>query len=359
MDILNFISWIKGGRQVTTVDPSKTLLPVGLKDGRRDDGYLAGAITVQDFLNLAGGGLEGTSFTTVLGDKATPAENGLELQAAYDAAKLATPYGNPLNSANRFTIFVAPGFYFFDEQYYQFIVDAENIDIKSLSGEADVFLSGITVSSPNTYLKGLNTLLAGYIGGIQTGFNIAYSSNMQTFDTCVGGDYSFGFNGDIDGTFINCTAGNSSFASGEFSGPIGITDLGINNPNAIGTFIGCTGKTGCFGSKPASGLGIASGTFTNCKAGARSFGHYQATGIFKNCESGSDSFGLKFGYGTPQFAGTGYNCIADSGSFAPSVTGYLYFSKLNGSSTPDGTFSVSGSGKVVGCVDWTNSLISL
>ena len=54
MDILNFISWIRGGRQVTTVDPAKTLLPVGLKDGRRDDDYVAGAITVQDFANLVG-----------------------------------------------------------------------------------------------------------------------------------------------------------------------------------------------------------------------------------------------------------------------------------------------------------------
>ena len=48
MDILNFISWIKGGRVVTTVPPSQTLIPVGLKDGRRDDEYLAGAITYQD-----------------------------------------------------------------------------------------------------------------------------------------------------------------------------------------------------------------------------------------------------------------------------------------------------------------------
>jgi hypothetical protein len=48
MDILNFISWIRGRRQVTTVDPAKTLIPIGLKDGRRDDGYLAAAITVQD-----------------------------------------------------------------------------------------------------------------------------------------------------------------------------------------------------------------------------------------------------------------------------------------------------------------------
>jgi hypothetical protein len=55
MDILNFISWIRGKRQVTTVDPAKTLLPVGLKDERRDDEYLAGAISVQDFASQLGG----------------------------------------------------------------------------------------------------------------------------------------------------------------------------------------------------------------------------------------------------------------------------------------------------------------
>jgi hypothetical protein len=49
MDILNFISWTKGGRVVTSVDASHTLLPVGLKDPKRDDGYLAGAISVLDF----------------------------------------------------------------------------------------------------------------------------------------------------------------------------------------------------------------------------------------------------------------------------------------------------------------------
>ena len=59
MDILNFISWIKGGRQVTSVDPARTLLPVGLKDGRRDDDYLTGAITVQDFINQVGTGTTG------------------------------------------------------------------------------------------------------------------------------------------------------------------------------------------------------------------------------------------------------------------------------------------------------------
>ncbi len=56
MDILNFISWIKGKRVVTTVDPDRTLLPVGLKDGRRDDEYLAGAISVANFITQLGPG---------------------------------------------------------------------------------------------------------------------------------------------------------------------------------------------------------------------------------------------------------------------------------------------------------------
>jgi hypothetical protein len=62
MDILNFISWIKGKRQVTSVDPAKTLLPVGLKDPRRDDEYLAGAISVEDFVTQIGPSLYSATF---------------------------------------------------------------------------------------------------------------------------------------------------------------------------------------------------------------------------------------------------------------------------------------------------------
>ena len=69
MDILNFISWLKSGRVVTTVDPAQTLLPVGLKDNRRDDGYLAGAISVAD-LSTQLGGLQTVSVDgiTITGD---------------------------------------------------------------------------------------------------------------------------------------------------------------------------------------------------------------------------------------------------------------------------------------------------
>jgi hypothetical protein len=68
MDILNFISWIRGGRIVTTVDPNKTLIPVGLKDGRRDDEYLAGAISVTDLAAQIGGGGGGLDIETITVD---------------------------------------------------------------------------------------------------------------------------------------------------------------------------------------------------------------------------------------------------------------------------------------------------
>ena len=70
MDILNFISWIKGRRIVTSVNPTKTLVPVGLKDDRRDDEYLAGAITVADLAAQFGGG--GLDIETITVDMAFP-----------------------------------------------------------------------------------------------------------------------------------------------------------------------------------------------------------------------------------------------------------------------------------------------
>lgn len=49
MDILNFISWIRGRRVVTSANPATSLLPVALQDGNRDDQYLTAAISVQNF----------------------------------------------------------------------------------------------------------------------------------------------------------------------------------------------------------------------------------------------------------------------------------------------------------------------
>ena len=88
MDILNFISWIRGKRVVNSVNPNKTLLPVGLKDDRRDDAYLAGAITVQDFTvqvaSVIPAGAQGPQGPQGVPGPVGPA--GLNWQGAWSAA---------------------------------------------------------------------------------------------------------------------------------------------------------------------------------------------------------------------------------------------------------------------------------
>lgn len=87
MDILNFISWIKGNRVVTSVNASQTLIPVGLKDGRRDDDYLAVGITAQDFITQVAGvipqGVQGPIGPQGVAGPVGPA--GLNWQGAWSA----------------------------------------------------------------------------------------------------------------------------------------------------------------------------------------------------------------------------------------------------------------------------------
>jgi hypothetical protein len=354
MDILNFISWIKGGRQVTTVDPSKTLLPVGLKDGRRDDGYLAGAISVADFLNLVPTGLEGTSYILVNGN-GTAAENGAELQAAYDAAKIITP-----SVGNRYTILVAPGDYYFPDNNNQFIIDANDIDIISLSGIADVYLSGVSVVAvKDVYLKGLNTSQAITLGGVQAGFNITNNSG-QVYDTCVGGDYSFGYGGEISGTFINCIGGSYSFCSAPSASfaPIGIT-LQSGDPLLSGILTNCTAQYGSFGHSSMNFNTAVTGTLTNCTAGDASFGsvpgqfYGNVSGILTNCNGGEQCFSL-----AGLISGTLTNCKATGpNSFGGYVSATCVFYNCVGTdSCFAGSFMQAFEGKAYNCIAGANSL---
>jgi hypothetical protein len=88
MDILNFISWIKGRRIVNSVDPNKTLLPVALQDDRRDDEYLTGAITVQNFTTQIAASIP-TGAQGPIGPQGVPGPvgpAGLNWQGAWSAA---------------------------------------------------------------------------------------------------------------------------------------------------------------------------------------------------------------------------------------------------------------------------------
>lgn len=77
MDILNFISWIKGKGYFTTVDPQKTLVPLGKRDASRDDQYLPGAMTMENFEPALNGY---TEYVALLTQRGVVAPNAVELK---------------------------------------------------------------------------------------------------------------------------------------------------------------------------------------------------------------------------------------------------------------------------------------
>ena len=84
MDILNFISWLKGSRRVTTIaEPGKTLIPIGVKTNTRDDKYAAGVITAEDFIAQIGTGAQGPIGPQGVPGPVGPA--GLNWQGAWSA----------------------------------------------------------------------------------------------------------------------------------------------------------------------------------------------------------------------------------------------------------------------------------
>lgn len=196
----------------------------------------------------------------------TPEENAAELQTAYDAAKNMPRYlglvdlsdsepkslyiGQTLENDNnddyyliletlinaditviereqiteaeakstRTTVIVAPGKYTFTAP---FAVDTEYIDIVSLTGNADVLLSGITVTANNVYLKGINCA-----------DNVLSLQSTATLDNCRSSNNlsPVGVGGAMGGTLINC----------EFNGD------GLGGDNFTGLMIGCSLNNGVY-----------------------------------------------------------------------------------------------------------------
>jgi len=361
MDILNFISWIKSGRQVSTVDASKTLVPLGLKDGRRDDGYLAGAITVEDLLALVDTSIQGESYIVVKGDGATAAENGAELKAAYDIAVASTPYGSAKSSSNEYTILVAPGTYDMSAYNgaYGWEIDADYVNVISLSGIADVVLTTFLVSSSFCTIKGIDA--SPNNGQIL----IDPSTTSITFDTCIASDFSFGAGITMNGhTFKNCTAGSNSFGSSMvLFAPIPFVTPPQSTPQTVTiqacTFENCVAGSNSFGAalvdagiidstfnkcsistlgSPANSFGyagnfgpnggtvyIGSTTFTDCKSGWYSFGCHtdfvgasvliDSNAVFTNCKAEAYTFGYSLTGNTAEAIGFFKNCTADAFSF--------------------------------------------
>ena len=193
----------------------------------------------------------------------TPLQNGYSLISSYDFAKNTTPTGS-----NRYSILLGPGNYEFTQS---FVLDTPYIDVVSLTGYKDVYITGsntIQVNTNNVYVRGID------VGS--KNFTITSSLLNTIFKNCKGGDYSFGGSTNnqnsftISSTFIDCEGGDYSFAG---------------NGSAYGIFINCIGKNSSFGY-------TCNGTFTNCIGGSSSFanqGNIEYS-TFSNCQGEDYSF---------------------------------------------------------------------
>jgi hypothetical protein len=310
-----------------------------------------------------GGSLSGTNYIYVAAD-GTDTQNATELQAAYDAAKLMTP-----SVTNRITIVCGPGYYNFGTS--TFTMDTQYIDLVSLDGNRSVVFNAtynvsvpvegsISITANDVFVKGVD---------VQTkAFTIAGLLNLLRVENCKGGDFSFGSGPGVDvpGTFTNCQAGVSSFATaGSASGTFTNCQAGVGSfgyaTTASGTFTDCQGGNDSFGGGNTVGS-IGSGTFTNCQAGDFSFGSFVASGTFTNCQAGDFSFGygntasgtftecqagiLSFAGSGGTASGTFTGCIGDDRSFGSGSTASLGDGDASGTFTncQAGDFSFGGNG---------------
>ena len=273
----------------------------------------------------------------------TPIQNANYLTASYNLAKSTNPTGS-----DRFSVLLGPGYYEFTND---FIIDTEYIDVVSLTGDRDVYITGsstIVIGADNIYVRGID---------VDTkNFTITSSFPNTIIKNCKGGDNSFGgypppTPGDFSspgytmaGTFIDCEGGDYSFAG---------------NGSAYGTFINCIGgSSGSFGQ-------FCNGTFSNCVSGDYSFawqGNIEG-GLIENCTGGIYSFASIGDVGSLTETATIKNCTGGVNSFSqgPSnVYGLLQNCKLT---TGDFTLTIANaitnngiySGAVVSCVDAFNN----
>lgn len=125
--------------------------------------------------------------------------------------------------STRTTIIVAPGKYTFGTT--KFAVNAEGIDIVSLTGNPDVMLDGINVTANDIFLKGLNTG--------ENAFELAIGLPLIRIDNCVGGAASFGSS--FSGTIKHSKGGAGSFgSSGGMDGFIYYCTFGDTGPLVTG-----------------------------------------------------------------------------------------------------------------------------
>jgi hypothetical protein len=337
MDILNWVYLLKNRLIKKEVqDPTQDLVILGsnVSFTKRGDKYQSYGMTVEDFANSLGGGLEGESYILVKGDSDDPAVNGAELKAAYDIAAASTPYGIPRSNNNTFTIIIAPGTYDMTayNSTYGWELTAPYINLRGLTANydadkrTDVQISTFCANAMWCEYTGLDTNT--YFGGqILIG---STGAGASSFTNCHAGPYSFGTGTQgafgLSCAFKDCSAGNNSFGScvvNTVPFPY-ITPPGSDNTAYITiyrSFENCTAGPNSFGATN-SGTVSVSASFKNCTAnGGSSFGAALSTGIVDNngtytdcTANGNNSFGYSQA-GDVTVNGTFTNCLAYGYSF--------------------------------------------
>ena len=231
MDFLNFIFWIKDKRIVKTVDPNRTLLAVGIKDNKRLDDYLAGAITVADFAaQVATGatGPQGIAGPNLVTTGVTLANIGSANQVLFSDG--ANVQGNT-----------------------RFIYDAAGGYFNNSGRTVDNTNSAVGFAALSSNVSGINNTVVGWAAGglISTANN----------NTAIG-----------NGSLANTTIGNNNTSVGIYSllnNTTGLNNIAIgasaSNDNITGSFntvIGGSAQTGNFDASVVIGY-LATATANN------------------------------------------------------------------------------------------------
>jgi len=305
----------------------------------------------------------------------TWAQNGANLVAAYNSAKLLTPGGNALSATNRVAVFVPPGRYDLGANFIN--ANTEFVDLIGLGDSpSDCFINGVIM--PGTLFQSANDIVI-------KGVTLKYSGNNPAgvaYDTVSGNSFSSTkmenvildgnsvngvtplndgireYNGtyknvrcvdysgaawddNCNGVFIDCHCEGQGFAANTF-----ITGGNMTNCSATQGF----GGAGCYGTfkscKTTSGDGFGfsidcNGEFTDCSAALNGFGRGGLVGTYTNCSVGGSGFGFapasfglysinatcincsagdnSFGFGLCERSGLYKNCTAGNNSFGDNV----------------------------------------
>lgn len=325
------------------------------------------ANTFATMSDLGGGGDEpGTNYILIKGT-GTPAENGLELEAAYVSARGMSPAID-----NVITLVVYPGEYSLTKKL---LIDIPYVNITSLTGAKDVFLDRgdqlgdpysrdstgmdyvyefsyyMKINTENVHIKGIsgklrqspnwqasfnslgspNYRLSIEIGSVEPNVDPSITTKTVIIEDSLGGPGGFSKSTGEYGNnikLINCEGDWRSFHS----------EIGDLNAE----FIGCVGAASSFQSKAQK----VSGIFTDCVAGFNSFrGREGVSGVFTNIITDYDSFSSY----DKAISGTFVNCVSGEDSYDTygAFTAKLYNCRLTAGTFP----TVSGAGRTYYCVD--------